>query len=624
MKRLNMSFKEIPVGARVAIYGTGARGRNYHKIMSVCRPDIVIVCFLDSFKEDNNSYPPILNISNVNPERLDVEFIFICSDFYFEIMVRVRESAFASYSSIEIYLADWFVDSLSADELEMCEPMYKKLFDKFSNEPFIYDALGRLKRQQNDLEASLYFYETAIKKFPNDILSNVGYAKALLDMNRYEESEEMYRSIVTRFSDSLAGYLGCASILRVMNRYAESEEVWRSVITRFPDNPVGYVGCADALLAMNRYEESEEMYKSVVTRFSDNPAGYLGYSGALFVMNRHEESEGMYRSVITQFPEDPAGYLGLANVLAETKKYTEVENILLSAKKVAPSHLKILLALKYAYIAQEKYSEAREVLLEIKHAHKNSNKRTLNDPKRLLFEHIPKCGGTTVGNYLNQIYSYSEIYSQVIVYPWGQKVDSFYSFLSDDEKLYYSLIIGFDSVHFPEDSHGMLKVTVLRDPVDRAISSYYYALQQQWISRDVTLRKFIQDLFAPGDVDRLPFSRYSCNVFQHTRPYIQHFSTDTDRMLLSGEDLVWKCCSYIERFDLVGVTEKMDAFLEKLQNMANLPIPYSGFKRNVTTKRKKMSEIDQNTVDFIKDYLKLDIAIYEFVKMQWARQEKTG
>ena len=55
MKKLDISFCEICNNAKIAIYGTGKCGIAYHKILSVRRPDIEVICFLDSFIENKKS-----------------------------------------------------------------------------------------------------------------------------------------------------------------------------------------------------------------------------------------------------------------------------------------------------------------------------------------------------------------------------------------------------------------------------------------------------------------------------------------------------------------------------------------------------------------------------------------
>ncbi len=66
MNNLSMSLKEIPKNASVALYGTGKRGQDYFKILSACRPDVTIACFIDSFKEDLEASPVVRRVDTIS------------------------------------------------------------------------------------------------------------------------------------------------------------------------------------------------------------------------------------------------------------------------------------------------------------------------------------------------------------------------------------------------------------------------------------------------------------------------------------------------------------------------------------------------------------------------------
>ncbi len=361
MQRLSMSLKELPPNGSVAIYGTGKRGQDYYSIISTCRPDVTILCFLDSFKENNTLSPPILKTSSVNPENFNVDIVLVCSDFYLEIDCHLRELGLISSDSISTYFADFFVEILPADEAKKCEEMFKQLLDKLPNESFVYDALGRLEIQKNNFDSALFYYRHAQDKFPNDIWGYVGSAKALKEMKRFQESEELYRSVITKFPDSPAGYLGCAGVFQETTRYAEAEKMYRSVIVKFPDNPAGYLGCANIFQEKTHYVEAEDMYRSVIARFPKNPAGYLGCAGVFQEAHHYAEAEDMYRSVIAKFPDNSAGYLGCAGVFQETTRYAEAEDMYRSVIAKFPDNPTGYLGCAGVFQETTRYAEAEKM-----------------------------------------------------------------------------------------------------------------------------------------------------------------------------------------------------------------------------------------------------------------------
>jgi hypothetical protein len=95
-------------------------------------------------------------------------------------------------------------------------------------------------------------------------------------------------------------------------------------------------------------------------------------------------------------------------------------------------------------------------------------------PRKIIFDHIPKCGGTSLCAYLESHYPARKVFS-INRSKSGISAEEFKA-LPQRKRYGYSLIQGhvanklLDSVH-PE----CVKVTVLREPFDRIVSHYYYA-----------------------------------------------------------------------------------------------------------------------------------------------------
>ncbi|GAB6035566.1 hypothetical protein JCM15519_01250 [Fundidesulfovibrio butyratiphilus] len=670
MKKMSMDFSELPTHGNIAIYGTGKRGQDYFKIISICRPDVTTVCFLDSFKEDKTSSPPILKASSVNPDSFNVDSILICSNFYPEIILHLRKLGLSPHSSISTFIADWFVDILSAEESQKCEDMLKHLLDKLSDAPFVYDALGRLEGQRSNYELALFYHKQASYMFPADIWGHVGCAKTLTDMNRFDEAEEVYRSIVAKYPDNPAGYLGCASVFQAVNRLDESEEMYRCVIAKFPDNPDGYQGCASIFQVMNRFDEAEEVYRSVVARFPDNPAGYLGCASVSRAMNRFDEAEEMYRSVIVKFPDYhavyidcaaffrtinrldeavemyrsvivkfpdyPDGYVGYATIsqamnrLDESEKMfrsviarfpdypasyerysdmlltfgraEEAEQLLLSCGQRFVNRADVVQFLQDAYILQGKITEAKELLSTLVNFCNYRNNGNAQRQKPLLFNHIFKCGGSSVTTFLLQNYSNQLAINANIFRANYKSIVNYYLSLSDEEKQLYSLIHSHGAEHLlPHVPANTIKAVVLRNPIEKLFSWYYFNLSNAKFSKSE------ENLF--DFVDKA------------TNSYVYMFCTSEERNNLKESELVKKCYLNLNKqYDLVGITEEMDSFLGELQFIAELPVPYTGTRKNITTKRKALADIDPGVVELAKNKLSLDIELYELVKNDWGNK----
>ena len=113
-------------------------------------------------------------------------------------------------------------------------------------------------------------------------------------------------------------------------------------------------------------------------------------------------------------------------------------------------------------------------------------------PERLLFDHLPKCGGTGITHYLLQHYPGRLVFRTDSRHPL-QSVDGFRS-LPVSVRLGYQLIIGHEAHRLLDDVHGETNtLTVFRDPVDRIVSHFFYVRQD----RD----NYLHDRVVNGNID---------------------------------------------------------------------------------------------------------------------------
>lgn len=59
-----ITASSIPAGSRVAIYGTGSRGRDFAKLLGQTRTNVEVVCFIDSFQSGELDGLPVLQVED--------------------------------------------------------------------------------------------------------------------------------------------------------------------------------------------------------------------------------------------------------------------------------------------------------------------------------------------------------------------------------------------------------------------------------------------------------------------------------------------------------------------------------------------------------------------------------
>lgn len=232
------------------------------------------------------------------------------------------------------------------------------------------------------------------------------------------------------------------------------------------------------------------------------------------------------------------------------------------------------------------------------------------DQRTLLFLHLGKTGGSTLHRIAERQYPQDRIFSLK-----GRETHAALERLIDlpeEEKSRLLLVSG--HIHYGVHEHmpqECVYITVVRDPVERIISHYYYVLSKPdhhlyatVKRRKLSLREYVESgisveldngqtrLLAGADGRTIPFGE--CEP-----------------------ELLERACAHLKKFAVVGLTERFDETVLLLQRELGWKLPLF-IQRNVTHSRPRATEIDDGTLQAIRERNELDMAMYEYVCTEFA------
>lgn len=221
--------------------------------------------------------------------------------------------------------------------------------------------------------------------------------------------------------------------------------------------------------------------------------------------------------------------------------------------------------------------------------------------KKFLFDHLPKTGGTALRTVFEEMFGPENVSPHIEGRSeiWAIQKYARFRMISGH---FLSLLPGDDR------SGGRVRLTMLRHPIDRAVSEYFYWRHHSFEGVDDRLAKWAQEY----DICTFYRMRENSNETSVTNFYTKHFSTRLSREMLDAASVISLAKRSLSRYGFIGIYEYMHDSMDIFCWQFRLP-PVKKIPRvNVTAFRVGVDDLDKETLSRLKEMNDLDIQIYDF------------
>ncbi|NQU34540.1 MAG: sulfotransferase family 2 domain-containing protein [Bacteroidetes bacterium] len=232
----------------------------------------------------------------------------------------------------------------------------------------------------------------------------------------------------------------------------------------------------------------------------------------------------------------------------------------------------------------------------------------------LLFNHIPKTGGTTLRIILNRVYGVDKVFfinSKNI----NESVEKF-KHMGVAERNSYKVISGHGAERFADLIENPFRVSIIREPISMFISQYHY-LRQSTNSNflaDVSTLKSEEDYldYAIGMGQDNLLTRYFSNSMQ----WLANPNIQIPNMEKNGKDLLGQAKENLLNYNFLTDLSNFDKGIFRLsQELRWSRIPMYR-PSNITPKQNKQVNFSDNYYNRLKHILRWDIELYDYFKSE--------
>lgn len=274
------------------------------------------------------------------------------------------------------------------------------------------------------------------------------------------------------------------------------------------------------------------------------------------------------------------------------------------------------------------------------------------EPPPIYFVHVPKTGGTVLGQWLHSAYGrgYFDLDLPKIMKLTGPGIHSF--------RCYHSWHHGRSLLEWLQRPQ-LTVITMLRDPVERAVSLFGYhqrvhAIHPEWFKAEhrdrvsslsgVDLQECLDDGLIPHFLSngqsrvlgiRKDYPTFLDRVMQATsevrshallRPYDVPLIVDTDDLPL----LAMNAHAWLDEMAVVGLTERYAESLLMIGDLLGIPVPAEPPRVNVSPRRtdpamRYRDQLASDVVARLEELNRYDLELYthaqDLFEQQWARYQ---
>jgi Wzt C-terminal domain/Sulfotransferase family len=231
--------------------------------------------------------------------------------------------------------------------------------------------------------------------------------------------------------------------------------------------------------------------------------------------------------------------------------------------------------------------------------------------KTFLFDHLPKTGGTALRTVFEEMFGPENVSPHIEGRSeiWAIQKYSRFRMISGH---FLSLLPGDDR------SDGRIRLTMLRHPIDRAVSEYFYWRHHSCEGVDDKLAKWAQEY----DICNFFRMRENSNETSVTNFYTKHFSTRISRQMPDAATIISLARESLSKYGFIGICEHMhdsvDIFCWQFKFAPVRKIP----RVNVTSFRVDVGSLDSKTLSQLNEMNDLDLQLYDFALQMFEEKKR--
>ena len=209
---------------------------------------------------------------------------------------------------------------------------------KYPNSSILFNIIGAVFSEQDQLNVAIENYKRAIKINPNYAQAYNNMGTALHKLDNTNEAIKNYKKAISLKTDFAEPYNNLGNAIRELHQPKEALPYFKRAIEIKPNYVEAFNSLGGAHQDLGEKKEALKNFQEAIKIKPDYAEAHNNLGLVWSDLARFDESLLSYNKAIKSNPNYEKPYNNLGNLLSEFRKYSEASDLYLKALKIKPNY----------------------------------------------------------------------------------------------------------------------------------------------------------------------------------------------------------------------------------------------------------------------------------------------
>lgn len=216
---------------------------------------------------------------------------------------------------------------------------------------------GEKFKEEGRLKEAIAIYQQLIELDPNLILAYFNLGELMVKQQKWSQAIRNYQKIIELQPNFWQAYSQLGDILLKQQKWHEAITIYRNVIKLQPNSPWFHNHIGKALLSLKQWQEATKSFSQAIKLNSNVTLFHSNLGQALIGKGHYQEAINCYEKALELSPKSAECYLDLGKAWRYKGNFRKAVDCFQKAIQLQPTYVKPYTALQYTKIVADQLDE---------------------------------------------------------------------------------------------------------------------------------------------------------------------------------------------------------------------------------------------------------------------------